>query len=105
VHLFIFKKKKRETVRANLPVHFSFRVNHFVRFFCLPLSVLVGFGKCDSLFWAFWFKKTIFQVYLAAGVDPDRSRIFVQSHVRAHSELCWLLNTQTPMNWLERMIQ
>jgi len=42
---------------------------------------------------------------LAAGVDPAKSRIFVQSHVRAHSELCWLLNTQTPMNWLERMIQ
>jgi len=45
------------------------------------------------------------KIYLAAGVDPAKSRIFVQSHVRAHSELCWLLNTQTPMNWLERMIQ
>ena len=44
-------------------------------------------------------------VYLAAGVDPAKSKIFVQSHVRAHSELCWLLNTQTPMSWLERMIQ
>lgn len=44
-------------------------------------------------------------VYLASGVDPEQSRIFVQSHVKAHSELCWLLNTQTPMNWLERMIQ
>ena len=45
------------------------------------------------------------QVYLASGVDPEQSRIFVQSHVKAHSELCWLLNPQTPMNWLERMIQ
>jgi tryptophanyl-tRNA synthetase len=44
-------------------------------------------------------------VYLASGVDPAKSKIFVQSHVRAHSELCWLLNTQTPMSWLERMIQ
>eukprot|EP00617_Octactis_speculum_P023800 CAMPEP_0185765822 /NCGR_PEP_ID=MMETSP1174-20130828/33073_1 /TAXON_ID=35687 /ORGANISM="Dictyocha speculum, Strain CCMP1381" /LENGTH=390 /DNA_ID=CAMNT_0028449191 /DNA_START=139 /DNA_END=1312 /DNA_ORIENTATION=+ len=44
-------------------------------------------------------------IYLAAGVDPEKSRVFIQSHVKAHSELCWLLNTQTPMNWLERMIQ
>ncbi len=31
--------------------------------------------------------------------------MFVQSHVPAHSELCWLLNCVTPLNWLERMIQ
>jgi len=44
-------------------------------------------------------------MYLAAGIDPARSTIFVQSHVRAHAELAWLLNCITPMNWLERMIQ
>ena len=44
-------------------------------------------------------------MYLAAGIDPSRSTIFVQSHVRAHTELAWLLNCITPMNWLERMIQ
>ena len=44
-------------------------------------------------------------MYIAAGIDPERSRIFVQSHVRAHAELTWLLNCITPMNWLERMIQ
>ncbi|KAG5191650.1 tryptophanyl-tRNA synthetase [Tribonema minus] len=43
--------------------------------------------------------------YLAAGVDPAKSKIFVQSHVSAHSELTWLLNCMTPMSWLERMIQ
>ncbi|CAM9685522.1 unnamed protein product [Chrysoparadoxa australica] len=43
--------------------------------------------------------------YLAAGVDPSVSKIFIQSHVTAHTELTWLLNTVTPMNWLERMIQ
>jgi len=43
--------------------------------------------------------------YLAAGVDPAKSKIFVQSHVSAHAELTWLLNCITPMNWLERMIQ
>ena len=44
-------------------------------------------------------------MYIASGIDPKRSKIFVQSHVRAHAELCWLLNCVTPMNWLERMIQ
>jgi len=44
-------------------------------------------------------------IYLAAGLDPARSHIFVQSHVREHSELAWMLNCATPMGWLERMIQ
>lgn len=44
-------------------------------------------------------------LYIAAGIDPARSRVFVQSHVSAHAELAWLLNCATPMNWLERMIQ
>lgn len=44
-------------------------------------------------------------LYLASGLDPAKSRIFVQSHVPAHSELCWLLNCCTPMGWMEKMIQ
>ena len=44
-------------------------------------------------------------LYLACGIDPERSTVFVQSQVSAHSELCWLLNCLTPLNWLERMIQ
>jgi tryptophanyl-tRNA synthetase len=44
-------------------------------------------------------------LYLACGIDPSRSTVFVQSQVSAHSELCWLLNCMTPLNWLERMIQ
>ena len=44
-------------------------------------------------------------LYLACGIDPQRATVFVQSHVPAHSELCWLLNCITPLNWLERMIQ
>ena len=44
-------------------------------------------------------------LYLACGIDPNQSTVFVQSHVAAHSELCWLLNCVTPLNWLERMIQ
>ena len=42
---------------------------------------------------------------LAAGIDPDRVTLFVQSHVAEHSELQWLLNTVTPIGELERMTQ
>jgi tryptophanyl-tRNA synthetase len=48
---------------------------------------------------------TIAALYLACGIDLQYSTIFVQSHVTAHSELAWLLNCSTPLNWLERMIQ
>jgi tryptophanyl-tRNA synthetase len=39
------------------------------------------------------------------GIDPAKSKVFVQSHVSAHAELAWLLQCITPLNWLERMIQ
>lgn len=42
---------------------------------------------------------------LAAGIDPDKSIIFIQSHVPAHAELGWIMNTFTPMGELERMTQ
>ena len=42
---------------------------------------------------------------LAAGIDPARSTLFVQSHVRAHAECCWLFTCLTPLGWLERMTQ
>lgn len=44
-------------------------------------------------------------IYLAAGIDPQRSAIFVQSHVPAHAELAWILNCITPLGWLYRMTQ
>ncbi len=44
-------------------------------------------------------------MYIACGLDPARCEIFVQSHVTAHSQLCWILETITPMGWLERMTQ
>jgi tryptophanyl-tRNA synthetase len=42
---------------------------------------------------------------LAAGLDPDRCTLFVQSHVRAHTELTWLLNCVATMGELRRMTQ
>jgi tryptophanyl-tRNA synthetase len=42
---------------------------------------------------------------LAAGVDPEKATLFVQSQVPEHAELQWLLNTVTPLGELERMTQ
>ncbi|MCD4687016.1 MAG: tryptophan--tRNA ligase, partial [Anaerolineae bacterium] len=44
-------------------------------------------------------------LYLACGIDPVKSTVFVQSHVPAHAELTWLLNCVTPLGWLNRMTQ
>lgn len=44
-------------------------------------------------------------LYLACGIDPERSAVFVQSHVTAHAELAWLLQCYTPIGWLRKMIQ
>jgi len=44
-------------------------------------------------------------IYLVAGVDPEKSIIFVQSQVKEHTELTWLLNTVTPIGDLTRMTQ
>lgn len=44
-------------------------------------------------------------IYLAAGLDPEKVTIFVQSGVKEHAELCWLLNTVTPLGELYRMTQ
>ncbi|MDH3495988.1 MAG: tryptophan--tRNA ligase [Gemmatimonadota bacterium] len=42
---------------------------------------------------------------LAAGIDPERSTVFVQSHVPEHTELAWVFMTVTPLGELERMTQ
>jgi len=43
--------------------------------------------------------------YLATGLDPEESTIFIQSYVSAHTELAWIFNTLTPLGELERMTQ
>ncbi len=43
--------------------------------------------------------------YLAAGIDPAKSTVFIQSHVSAHAELAWILQTITYMGELGRMTQ
>jgi tryptophanyl-tRNA synthetase len=44
-------------------------------------------------------------MYLACGLNPDNCILFVQSHVRAHTEASWLLNCITPLGWLNKMTQ
>lgn len=44
-------------------------------------------------------------LYLACGIDPDKSTVFVQSHVPEHAELAWVLNCYTQMGELNRMTQ
>ncbi len=44
-------------------------------------------------------------ILLACGIDPQASTLFIQSHVTAHAEGCWLLNCITPLGWLQRMTQ
>lgn len=41
--------------------------------------------------------------YVAAGIDPSRSSVFIQSHVKEHAELHLLLSMVTPLGWLERV--
>jgi tryptophanyl-tRNA synthetase len=41
--------------------------------------------------------------YLAAGIDPEKSALMIQSAVSEHTELAWVLNTITPIGWLSRV--
>ena len=45
------------------------------------------------------------RIYLAAGVDPEISKIFIQSDVHEHAELAWILSCVSRMGELERMTQ
>jgi len=47
----------------------------------------------------------MFALLLAIGLDPEKNLLFVQSHVPAHSQLCWLLNCNTQFGELSRMTQ
>jgi tryptophanyl-tRNA synthetase len=49
--------------------------------------------------------REVARIYLAAGIDPNVSTIFVQSDVKEHAELAWLLNCVVRISELERMTQ
>ena len=47
----------------------------------------------------------VLALYIACGLDPEKNTLFIQSHVSAHAELGWVLNTITSMGQLNRMTQ
>ena len=47
----------------------------------------------------------VLAIYLACGIDPNKSNLFIQSHVSTHAELSWILNCYTYMGELSRMTQ
>ena len=44
-------------------------------------------------------------ILFAAGLDPQKCSLFVQSDIPEHTELTWILNCHTPMSWMSRMTQ
>ena len=44
-------------------------------------------------------------LYIACGIDPEKCCLYIQSHVPAHAELCWVLNAFTYVGEMERMTQ
>lgn len=49
--------------------------------------------------------RELMMLYIAAGLDPEKNTIYMQSHVSAHAELAWILNCLTYMGELSRMTQ
>ncbi len=43
--------------------------------------------------------------FLAGGIDPKKSTLFIQSHMKEHTELAWIFNTLTSLGQLERMVE
>jgi tryptophanyl-tRNA synthetase len=80
------------------------RIQHdYESIFCIvDLHAITVYQKPDELRAKI---RELAALFLAAGIDPEHSRIVVQSTVPAHAELAWLLTCVTPMGWLERMTQ
>jgi len=49
--------------------------------------------------------RSLSAILISAGLDMNKSTLFIQSHVRAHCEANWILSCVTPLGWLERMTQ
>src|SRR5699024_4556907 len=49
--------------------------------------------------------RSLAALYIASGIDPEKSTLFIQSDVPAHTELGWILQSMSYMGELERMTQ
>jgi tryptophanyl-tRNA synthetase len=77
--------------------------NDYESFFCIvDLHAITVFQEPKELRSKI---REIAALFLAAGIDPKESAIFVQSSVPAHAELAWMLTCVTPLGWLYRMTQ
>jgi tryptophanyl-tRNA synthetase len=78
-------------------------INEYQSYFCIvDLHAITVRQKPEVL------KENIYKLaalYLACGLDPQKSTLFIQSHVPAHAELAWILNCSTQIGELERMTQ
>jgi len=77
--------------------------NEYESFFCIVNLHAITVAQDPKVLAAK--TRELARIYLAVGIDPDISTIFVQSAVGAHAELTWLLNCITRMSELERMTQ
>jgi tryptophanyl-tRNA synthetase len=50
-------------------------------------------------------KREVAAAFIASGIDPEKSIIFNQSNVPAHTQLAWILNCVARIGWLNRMTQ
>lgn len=80
----------------------AFQKTHDCFFFIVDLHAITV--PQDPALMAHYTRKAA-AAYIASGIDPALSTIFVQSHVPQHAELAWLLNCITPLGWLNRMTQ
>ena len=75
---------------------------HDLTFFIVDLHSLDAYPDPDML------REKTYEaaaMYVACGIDPEKSNVFVQSHVPAHAELTWILSSRIKLGDLERMTQ
>src|SRR5438093_835659 len=77
--------------------------NEYESFFCIVNLHAITMAQDSKVLTAK--TRELARIYLAVGIDPDVSTVFVQSDVPHHAELTWLLNCVTRMSELERMTQ
>src|SRR5437867_1744465 len=77
--------------------------NEYESFFCIVNLHAITLAQDPATLAAK--TRELARIYLAVGIDPEVSTIFIQSDVAAHAELTWLLNCVTRMSELERMTQ
>ena len=79
-------------MQADHECYFGIVDQHAITVSCVPAQLRENTYSCLAQ-------------YVACGLDPARSRLFVQSHVIGHTELAWILGCLCPLGQLERMTQ